>query len=85
MVKRKKILEHTVIYMYIYMSVFTMRGDTTTGKRELAQGKGVHMYFFIDVYVYGEMEKSPIYPHMPFKTMPPEIDRGRRSEREKNK
>ena len=44
MVKREKIHEHTVMYMYI--CIYTMRGDAATGKTELAKGKGVYTYFF---------------------------------------
>ena len=35
------------------------------------------------MYIYGDMEMSPIYTDIHFKTTPPRNDRGLRSEKEK--
>ena len=65
-----------------------MRGDATTGKgswRRAREGMYISSSYIIllSVYVCGDMEMSPTYTDMHFKTMPRKNNRGRMPESEK--
>ena len=89
--EKKKKSMNTPRYTCIYVCIYMMRGDATTGKGSWRRARGCmyisssyilcNLYFYR--YICGDMEMSPIYTIMNFKMMPRKNDLGRRPESER--